>query len=171
MRPTTLASQHFPSGPFRAPSGTKLTLHACWSVRTGTKLARHTRRPPQPVQNSPGTHAVHPNRDKTRPAHTPVHTNRYKTRHTPQKSPISRHFRHAGRKMSRFLRRHSQQGDFFLAVGLSNRSWATCVAPPAAVSLTERFIFIATTCLGHGKLALALTRRSCPPCRMAIGML
>ena len=74
MRPTTLASQHFPSGPFRAPSGTKLTLHACWSVRTGTKLARHTRRhaqtgtklarhtrrPPQPVQNSPGTHAGSP---------------------------------------------------------------------------------------------------------------
>lgn len=49
--------------------------------------------------------------------------------------------------------------------------WATCVAPPAAISLTERFIFIATTCLGHGKLALALTRHSCPPCRMAIGML
>ena len=110
-------------------------------------------------------------RYKTHPAHTPVHPNRYKTRHTPQKSPISRHFRHAGRKLSRFLRRHSQQGDFFLAVGWSNRSWATCVAPPAAVSLTERFIFIATTCLGHGKLALALTRRSCPPCRMAIGML
>ena len=72
------------------------------------------------------------NRDKTRPARTPVHPNRYKTRHTPQKSPISRHFRHAGRKMSRFLCRHSQQGDFFLAVGLSNRSWATCGAPPAA---------------------------------------
>ena len=119
----------------------------------------------------PAPTPVHPNRYKTHPAHTPVHPNRYKTRHTPQKSPISRHFRHAGRKLSRFLRRHSQQGDFFLAVGWSNRSWATCVAPPAAVSLTERFIFIATTCLGHGKLALALTRRSCPPCRMAIGML
>ena len=75
---------------------------------------------------------VHPNRYKTRPAPTLACSNRYKTRHTLQKSPISRHFRHAGRKMSRFLRRHSQQGDFFLAVGLSNRSWATCGAPPAA---------------------------------------
>ena len=80
----------------------------------------------------PAPTPVHPNRHKTHPAHTPVHPNRHKTRHTPQKSPISRHFRHAGRKLSRFLRRHSQQGDFFLAVGLSNRSWATCVAPPAA---------------------------------------
>ena len=39
------------------------------------------------------------------------------------------------------------------------------------VSLTERFIFIATSCSGHRKLTLALTRRSFPPCRMAIGML
>ena len=30
------------------------------STPTGTKLARHTRRPPQPGQNSPGTHAGPP---------------------------------------------------------------------------------------------------------------
>lgn len=94
---------------------------------------------------------------------------RYKTRPTPQKSPILDHFWPAGRKLSRSRHKHPKQGDFSLAVGSTNRSWATCVAPPAAISLTERFIFIATTCLGHGKLALALTRRSRPPCAWRLG--
>ena len=98
-----------------------------------TPFARH------PGQNSPAHMLVCPNRDKTRPAgmpacpnrdktrpaHTLAYSNRYKTRPAgtlfcpnrykthpaPQKMPILGRFRPAGRKLSRFLRRHSKQGD------------------------------------------------------------
>ena len=124
------ASQHPPYDAFRAPSGTKLSRHTCWSVQTGTKLSRQ---------------ACPPARTGTKLA---LH-----------------------RKKRPFWAVLGQLGENYHAFCAGTRSRATCVTPPAAVSLTERFIFIATTCLGHGKLALALTRRSCPPCRMAIGML
>ena len=75
---------------------------------------------------------VHPNRYKTRPAHTLACSNRYKTRHTLQKSPILAHFRHAGRKLSRFSQSQPQQGEFSLVVSVSDQSKATCGAPPAA---------------------------------------
>ena len=75
---------------------------------------------------------VHPNRYKTHPAHTLACSNRYKTRHTPQKSPILTHFRPAGRKLSRFSQSQPQQGEFSLVVSVSDRSKATCGAPPAA---------------------------------------
>ena len=118
MRPTTLASQHLPSGPFRVLSGTKLALHA------GMGALRY--------KTHPAHTPVHPNRYKTRPAHTLACSNRYKTRHTPQKSPILAHFRRAGRKLSRFSQSQPQQGEFSLVVSVSDQSKATCGALPAA---------------------------------------
>ena len=80
----------------------------------------------------PAPTPVHPNRYKTRPAHTLACSNRYKTRHTLQKSPILAHFRHAGRKLSRFSQSQPQQGEFSLVVSVSDQSKATYGAPPAA---------------------------------------
>ena len=51
-------------------------------------------------------------RDKTRPARPPAGAVRDKTRPARQKSPILACFRHAGRKISRVLRRHAKQGEF-----------------------------------------------------------
>lgn len=73
-----------------------------------------------------------PNRHKTRPARTLACPNRYKTRPAPQKSPILPLFRHAGRKLSRFSQSQPQQGELSLVVSVSDRSKATCGAPPAA---------------------------------------
>lgn len=54
-------------------------------------------------------------RDKTRPARPPAGAVRDKTRPARQKSPILACFRHAGRKISRVLRRHAKQGEFYPA--------------------------------------------------------
>ena len=81
---------------------------------------------------------IHPNRYKTRPAPTLACSNRYETRHTQQKSPILARFRRAGRKLSRFSQSQLQQGEFSLAVIVSDRSKAPCGAPPAAGFLSRR---------------------------------
>lgn len=64
--------------------------------------------------------------------------NRYKTRPVPQKSPFLSHFRHAGRKLSRFSQSQPQQGEFSLVVSVSDQSKATCGAPPAEGFLSRR---------------------------------
>ena len=51
-------------------------------------------------------------RDKTRPANPQSGTHREKTRPARQNSAVLAFFRSAGRKISRFLRRHSKQGEF-----------------------------------------------------------
>ena len=51
-------------------------------------------------------------RDKTRPANPQSGTHREKTRPARQNSAVLAYFRSAGRKISRFLRRHSKQGEF-----------------------------------------------------------
>lgn len=51
-------------------------------------------------------------RDKTRPANPQSGTHREKIRPARQKSPILACFRHAGRKISRVLRRNAKQGEF-----------------------------------------------------------
>ena len=54
-------------------------------------------------------------RDKTRPANPQSGTHRDKTRPARQNSAVLAYFRSAGRKISRFLRRHSKQGEFYPA--------------------------------------------------------
>ena len=54
-------------------------------------------------------------RDKTRPANPQSGTHREKTRPARQNSAVLAFFRSAGRKISRFLRRHSKQGEFYPA--------------------------------------------------------
>ena len=65
-----------------------------------------SRRPPHT------SHAGHTHWDKTLPARPHTGAHRYKTRPARQKSPILACFRHAGRKISRVLRRHAKQGEF-----------------------------------------------------------
>ena len=54
-------------------------------------------------------------REKTRPANPQSGTHRDKTRPARQNSAVLAYFRSAGRKISRFLRRHSTQGEFYPA--------------------------------------------------------
>ena len=61
----------------------------------------------RPANPQSGTH-----RDKTRPANPQSGTHRDKTRPARQNSAVLAYFRSAGRKISRFLRRHSKQGEF-----------------------------------------------------------
>ena len=60
----------------------------------------------RPTNPYSGTH-----REKTRPTHQPIVTPRDKIRPAQQKPSVLARFRPAGRKISRFLRRHSKQGD------------------------------------------------------------
>lgn len=60
----------------------------------------------RPTNPYSGTH-----REKTRPTHQPIVTPRDKIRPAQQKPSVLARFRPAGRKISRFLRRHSTQGD------------------------------------------------------------
>ena len=112
-----------------------------------------------------------PNRDKTRPAHTLACPKRYKTRHAPQKSPILAHFRHAGRKLSRSSQKQTKQGEFSLVVSTNNRSRRLVLHRHRRVPVTELVLLMATICSDHGKLTLALTRRSFPPCHVTIRIL
>ena len=74
-----------------------------------------------PQRNSPDSPRSGTRREKTRPTRPLSGTRRENNRPAQQKPSVLDRFGRAGRKISRFLRTHSTQGEFFRAVGAT--SW------------------------------------------------
>ena len=145
IRPATSASQHFPDGPLfgRNPGQNSPCTHAGM---------------PEPVQNSPSTHAGMPEPGQNSPSTHPGMPEAV------QNSPSTA-------KIAHFGPFSACRANFLSSRAQTTEAGRLVVHRQRRVPLTELVLLMATICSDHGKLTLALTRRSFPPFHVTIGML
>ena len=170
--PATLASQHFPDGTLfgRNPGQNSPCTHAdgCPSVQNSP--CTHAGMP-EAVQNSSCTHAGMPKAVQNSPC---THAGMPEPG---QNSPCTAKIAYFGlfsacrAKIVTLQSETTEAGRIFFVVSTNNRSRRLVVHRQRYVPLTELVLLMATICSDHGKLTLALTRRSFPPCHVTIGML
>ena len=143
--PATLASTHFPGGSLfgRNPGQNSPCTHAdgCPSVQNSPCTHAGI---PEPVENSPCTHADMPK--------------------AVQNSPSTVKIAHFGLFSACRAKIVTLQPE-------TTEAGRLVLHRQRHTPLTELVLLMATICSDHGKLTLALTRRSFPPCHVTIRIL